>query len=305
MPEAPVVRHPQLTRKPEIRVQRIGYCIYCGSRTSLTDEHIVALALGGNILLPESSCRPCAAITSKAERHVARETWIVLRALSAYPSRRRTGMPTQRAVDFEYRDGRKRTMQIPIEHVPASLVLPRVPLPPFVDNVEGFPRLLPEQDHFPTLRLVTVAVDGASATWPDVFKKWAPNAVRGSIATGGVRVEMVARLIWKVSVAYAVLVCPDVLAASDLPRKVIDKTLPRGPDFSDLYSIPSQPLQGHYFRARIFTADGLSGSVVYCGVTLLGGFDETEHICAIGPARGAAYHSLLSPDGLSVGASGF
>ena len=44
----------------------VGRCIYCGSTDTLTDEHIIPLALNGTGLLPKSSCVACAKITNSA-----------------------------------------------------------------------------------------------------------------------------------------------------------------------------------------------------------------------------------------------
>lgn len=52
-------------------------CIYCGELhygkhdpiAKLGDEHIIPLAFGGNLLLPEASCRECERITSRLETH--------------------------------------------------------------------------------------------------------------------------------------------------------------------------------------------------------------------------------------------
>jgi len=55
----------------------VGKCIYCGatsytpndSLAKLRDEHIIPLAFGGNLLLPEASCKKCERITSRIETH--------------------------------------------------------------------------------------------------------------------------------------------------------------------------------------------------------------------------------------------
>ncbi len=39
------------------RTDPIGRCIYCGGRKGLLDEHIIPYGLGGNLVLPEASCK--------------------------------------------------------------------------------------------------------------------------------------------------------------------------------------------------------------------------------------------------------
>lgn len=62
------------------RYPPIGQCIYCGAEENLTDEHIIPEALNGYLLLPKSSCRRCAVITSRLELAVARTMYGDLRA---------------------------------------------------------------------------------------------------------------------------------------------------------------------------------------------------------------------------------
>lgn len=55
----------------------VGCCIYCGTLAyssgepskRLGDEHIIPLAFGGSLLLPEASCQRCEAVTSAIETH--------------------------------------------------------------------------------------------------------------------------------------------------------------------------------------------------------------------------------------------
>lgn len=55
------------------RFKSIGACIYCGATQGrLTEEHIVPKGLGGTLVLPDSSCDPCAKLTSQFEMRVLR-----------------------------------------------------------------------------------------------------------------------------------------------------------------------------------------------------------------------------------------
>lgn len=58
-----------------MRYGPVGKCIYCGAGpdcSRLTDEHIVPYGLSGDIILPKSSCDPCADITKKFEQYCLR-----------------------------------------------------------------------------------------------------------------------------------------------------------------------------------------------------------------------------------------
>lgn len=56
-----------------VRLAPVGACIYCGVIDGrLTEEHIIPKGLGGTLVLPQSSCNACAAITSLFEMRVLR-----------------------------------------------------------------------------------------------------------------------------------------------------------------------------------------------------------------------------------------
>ena len=63
-------------------------CIYCGSKESLTEEHIVPYGLGGTGSIPRASCRACAVITGRYEQYVLRGPFWAVRAYLKLNSRR-------------------------------------------------------------------------------------------------------------------------------------------------------------------------------------------------------------------------
>lgn len=118
-----------------IKFEPVGFCIYCGSREGLTDEHVVPYGLGGNaLILPKSSCRPCATITGAVENNFLRITSGQLRELLKAPTRGktvRTGQ-SERPVFERQRDGQlipaHYYIRRPIEDAP--ILYPAVVLPP-------------------------------------------------------------------------------------------------------------------------------------------------------------------------------
>ena len=79
----------------------LGQCLYCGrkaSETQLTREHILALSLGGTLVLPQSSCIQCAAKTRDFETVVARKLLLDVRThwklRTRNPKDRPTELPT-------------------------------------------------------------------------------------------------------------------------------------------------------------------------------------------------------------------
>ncbi|WP_080744877.1 HNH endonuclease [Cupriavidus necator] len=75
-----------------------GRCIYCDAPENLTREHIIPAGLGGNWVLPEASCRRCAAKTSAAELHVMRVMLGDFRATAGVGSSRRKKPMTRDAI---------------------------------------------------------------------------------------------------------------------------------------------------------------------------------------------------------------
>ena len=79
-----------------------GCCIYCGETENLTDEHIIPFALGGKLVLENSSCRSCAEITSKYELTCLRTMYGPLRLLYDLPTRRPKKRPKSLPLKVKY-----------------------------------------------------------------------------------------------------------------------------------------------------------------------------------------------------------
>jgi hypothetical protein len=78
-------------------------CMYCGATTPpigvrrFTDEHIIPLALGGNLVLPEASCIVCAnIINQQIETPVLLKEWGYLRIKRNFPSRNKNNKRERR-----------------------------------------------------------------------------------------------------------------------------------------------------------------------------------------------------------------
>jgi hypothetical protein len=106
-----------------LHARPVGSCIYCGSRDDLTDEHIIPAALGGNYVLPQSSCKDCNKITSKFEREVLRGFMWEARVAANFPTRRPKERPKTLPLEVE-RGGKYETVQIAASDHPGFLDLP-------------------------------------------------------------------------------------------------------------------------------------------------------------------------------------
>jgi hypothetical protein len=88
-----------------LRFPRVGRCVYCGADgrpEGLREEHIIALSLGRNAILPEASCRQCECVTSYIEGACARGMFGRLRIQHGFPTRRPKDRPTHLAADYEF-----------------------------------------------------------------------------------------------------------------------------------------------------------------------------------------------------------
>lgn len=106
-----------------IRLPAPGSCIYCGSNGPLSDEHVVALGLGGRLILPDASCHACSRITSAFERKVLRGFMGTARITANFPTRRGKERPTSRTVTL-LRGENLQAITGPSAEVPALLQLP-------------------------------------------------------------------------------------------------------------------------------------------------------------------------------------
>lgn len=101
-----------------LNLSPVGFCIYCGSTTNLTDEHIIPFALNGTSVLPKASCETCAVITGRFEQEVCRKQLWPARAKLGLQTRR----PKERPASFPmtFKEGEKIWKEnIPIDDHPA------------------------------------------------------------------------------------------------------------------------------------------------------------------------------------------
>ncbi len=111
-------------RGDSITLPPVGKCIYCGASSNLTDEHIVPYSLNGNTVLPKSSCKRCAKITSKFERHVARHMFGVFRIKRDYQTNRPKDRPTHLPIDYVTREGERKSKLLAVEDYPETYLVP-------------------------------------------------------------------------------------------------------------------------------------------------------------------------------------
>jgi hypothetical protein len=104
--------------------KKINYCIYCGKTKNLTKEHIVPKALGGTLVLQNSSCTECNKITSHFELLVNRGFLHKTRTKRNFPTRRKKLRPTTFEVEVLGKNNIKEKLLLDVEQYPDLLTLP-------------------------------------------------------------------------------------------------------------------------------------------------------------------------------------
>ncbi len=115
----------------------VGECIYCGSKTNLTREHIVPYGLGcpPEWVLYEGSCRACARITSAFERDVLKEYFREPRATLDLPTYRRKNR--SKSVDLRLlRDRQSFVASLPAGECPTLIVMPHLKVPAYMGDYD-------------------------------------------------------------------------------------------------------------------------------------------------------------------------
>jgi hypothetical protein len=107
-------------------------CIYCDATVyapdanrKLGDEHIIPLALDGDLVLPEASCRTCERLTGNDEAKLAGGIFLAFRTKHNFPSRsKKKDRPTH--LPFFGRDKR---VELKVEDAPINLMMLRFDKP--------------------------------------------------------------------------------------------------------------------------------------------------------------------------------
>jgi hypothetical protein len=115
-----------ITTRPEMSrtFDPVCKCIYCASEDELTDEHVVPLGLGGDLILPKSSCKSCNTLTSKFELNVLRGHMNDARSVGNLPSRRKKNRPTSIATTLIQLDESTTHLDVPVAQALGFLVMP-------------------------------------------------------------------------------------------------------------------------------------------------------------------------------------
>ena len=195
----------------------LARCIYCNSNDDdLRREHIIPFGLGGQVVLPRSSCRKCEVITGRIEQIALRGMLGRLRLRLGLPSRRKKVRPNTLPITFVGPDGTSSSHHIRVEEYPQYLVT-FLMLPPGIlmkrapeETITVEPRLI-----------VTRKGDEGPANWRTSVRiqPWAYLRMLTKIAHS----YAVAELGWEAFHQFAPLLPDVILEKSNLVSHVIGR----------------------------------------------------------------------------------
>ena len=170
----------------------IGECIYCGSKTNLTREHIVPYGLGcpPEWILYEASCLECAKITSAFERDVLNKYLREPRAILGLPTYRKKNRPKMLNLQL-LKDCQSFTASIPTEQCPPLIIMPHFKVPAHVGDY----------DYRSGVMVVGSSLHGPS----DIMARLAKLNANGFTVTQSLPPVSFARLLAKIAYGMAIL----------------------------------------------------------------------------------------------------
>jgi hypothetical protein len=174
----------------------VGRCIYCEATTPtdgadrFSDEHIIPLGLGGNLVLPEASCAKCQkTINKQIETPILRHEWGGLRDKRGFPTRNKKDRVGRTHVPVTGVDGSE--ILIPLHDHSTPVPLYRFDEPRVLSM-----KSLPTLDHHWTMSILSSREE--SQAMHEKFPKWnKQHRLRA-------RPHLFARMLAKIAHGYAI-----------------------------------------------------------------------------------------------------
>lgn len=233
--------------------RKVERCIYCGvNSVELTDEHIIPLGLGGNWILPKSSCKTCAAITGKTEQFCLRPMLGNLRIRLKLPTRRPKERPTELPIEFIRVNGAREKEIVPANEVPFVCLGYRFPAPGILRGV------IPTQD-YETGELVAKFINEG------VSKYMSPEGQKVKIGT--INILEFTRMLAKIAHSYAVAEYGLGSFVPLLPNLILGKSN-LAPYLVGNIDTGTPLLKQPFTLHHIYRQDCVSNSVVYLLVAI-------------------------------------
>lgn len=170
----------------------VGQCVYCGDKNEpLKTEHIIPLALNGELELPRASCGTCEKETHAFEGKCCARIFNPIRLALNYPSRRKKKRAKEFPNSYVDRSGNIRTENLGLDKHTYGLALPKF---------DTFPSAL-IGDYSDNLVSVSVWRRGPSE---EKVRKTADEIGAKAIAVANIPIFQFARLLAKIGHCFGV-----------------------------------------------------------------------------------------------------
>lgn len=273
-------------------------CLFCGSKTDLTDEHLIPFSLGGRIVLPNGSCRSCAKVTALLEQRVARNHLQIPRSIGGVQTRRPSQRPNETKIKLTFADGRIAKKMFSLDIAPISTI---------VLNFKPDKADFWEEELLSSCTAQTVGHWQNEERTSEIFKKTGAKTM--TWRTGGIEINSWVRVLWKMACCFFFVVCPRSFIASDRRKTVLGHrvappttTIEEGRNENDDSSllVPDIFSRQHtdhlkkFASARVYTTERDEHSHVYCEMNVLSFLGFPKYTCRI-----------LNKEGVSLGETKF
>ncbi|HFT6990843.1 TPA: hypothetical protein ACGRQA_000115 [Stenotrophomonas maltophilia] len=259
----------------------LGVCVYCGATEGLEDEHILPESLAGDALvLPKSSCRPCASMTSAFEARYTKQSIGIFREVIGAPTKRprkrkdNVGLWLADRVDGEIRPlGRKQDWDV--ELVPGLYIALTMPLPTVISGAEN-----------------TEALDCQLWTWGSYDPKFFSGFQEGgSVHIGSIHPESFLRMLAKIAHCFAIAEL-GINAFTPLLLDIIRGSEPLSNRLIGCWHEEVPPSEALH-EIRVDWVNGESGRLLVCSLRLFSATGSPLYLVVVGKrASAGAAHQL-------------
>ncbi len=260
-----------------------GECIYCGSKVGkLKEEHIIALSLGGNYIIPSASCLECEKVTSFLELF-AKDCMGDPRSAYRMPTRRPKNRRAFLDATIQFGPyGPEKNIKVPIDDAPINFILPHFQA---VNNENE--KLRSRVNLVATSANETISNARTNA----ILSKHHAHSV--SFTTGGIKIDNFARMLWKITCGIGWVFFKAALAASSVREYVLGRLELFASDTTDetlvldIYSAKRAVQPYSDARFALFTNTNEDHRFIYVEIDFMANLGAPLYYCRVPNLRGS------------------
>ena len=259
----------------------LQYCMYCGKSgpESFTDEHVIAECMGGELIIPNSTCSACSAITSKIELLIARGALYEARAKFNTQSKRRKNYPKTLPVKLMIgKYGPEKVVEVPINEAPIFVIIPHYSC--FRTENENL---------YSICQLTATAMDEDDnrESFTKLFAKY--NVHSAEAVTRSIEAEVFVRMLWKSAYGFFWITDQESVKGSKIAQYILGGLRPFHSEASKngkllAINLTSQNrTRSNDFKAsaRIYSMGQEGDKFIYCELDFMSPFGLPKYTCRI------------------------